>query len=32
LIDEMKAIEKILLAQGIITIENGEIRSTVVDS
>ena len=32
LIEEMKEIEKILLAQGIITIENGEIRSTVVDS
>ena len=32
LVEEMKAIEKILLAQGVITIENGEIRSQVTDS
>ena len=32
LVEEMKAIEKILLSQGVITIENGEIRSQVTDS
>jgi len=32
LVEEMTAIERILITQGIITIENGEIRSTVVDS